>query len=65
MVMRMLEDSSLEILNSYLAAQKRKTIAYFENLWDKYGVNVREFERDKDTLAKELNKYLVMLGYEN
>jgi type I restriction enzyme M protein len=64
MVMRKLEDSSSEILNSYLTAQKQKIIAYFENLWDKYSVDVRTLEKERDTHAKELNEYLEKLGYE-
>jgi len=64
MVMKKLEDSSSEILNSYLTAQKQRIIAYFENLWDKYGAEVRTLEKERDAYAKELNKYLKELGYE-
>jgi len=64
MMMKKLEDSSSEILNSYLTTQKQKIIAYFENLWDKYSVEVRTIERQRETYAKELDKYLEELGYE-
>ena len=64
MVMMKLQDSALDILNSYLTAQKQKIITYFENLWDKYGVDVRIMERERDASAQELNKYLEELGYE-
>jgi type I restriction enzyme M protein len=64
MLMRKLEDSSLEILNSYLTETKQKIIAYFESLWDKYGTNVRMLEKERDSHAGELNKYLEELGYE-
>ncbi len=64
MVMKKLEDSASEILDSYLTAQKQKIIAYFENLWDKYGVDVRTLEKERDTYSEQLNKYLEELGYE-
>lgn len=65
MMMKKLEDSSSEILNGYLTAQKQKIIAYFENLWDKYGVDIRALGKKRDSYVKELDKYLVELGYES
>jgi type I restriction enzyme M protein len=64
MMIKKLEDSSSEILNGYLTAQKRKIIAYFENLWDKYGKDARTLEKERDSYAKELDKYLEELGYD-
>lgn len=58
------QDSTLSTLNMYLSNQKRKIISYFENLWDKYGITVREFENKRDGYAKELDKYLKELGYD-
>ncbi len=63
MLMRKLEDSSLEALNSYLRETKQKIIAYFENFWEKYGIDVRTLERERDSQTRELNKYLEELGY--
>jgi type I restriction enzyme M protein len=63
MLMRKLEDSSLEVLNSYLTETKQKIIAYFENFWEKYGIDVRTLERERDSQTRELNKYLEELGY--
>lgn len=65
MVMKKLEDSSSEILSAYLMTQKQRIIAYFENLWDKYGVDVRTLEKGREAYAKELNKSLEELGYEH
>ncbi len=59
-----LKDSAISILNSYLTAEKHKIITYFENLWDKYGVDVRTMEKDRDEHAKQLDKYLEELGYD-
>ena len=64
MVMQKLEDSAISVLNSYLTAQKQRIIAYFENLWNKYGVNVHTMEKERDTHTQQLNKYLKELGYE-
>ena len=65
MVLVKLDDSALDILNSYLNAHKQRIIAYFENLWVKYGVDVRTMEKERDKYAKELDKYLKELGYES
>jgi type I restriction enzyme M protein len=65
MVIMNLQNSAMDFLNSYLTAQKQKIISYFENLWDKYGVDVRIMEQDRDKYAKELDKYLKELGYES
>jgi len=64
MVLRKLEDAALQYLNVYLNAQKSRIIAYFENLWDKYGVNLRTMEGERDTVMKELNNHLRELGYD-
>ena len=63
-VLRKFEDSSINFLNMYLILQKRKIINYFENLWEKYGVNVRIFEKERSESISKLNDYLKELGYE-
>jgi len=63
-VLRKFEDSSINFLNMYLILQKRKIINYFENLWEKYGVNVRIFEKERSESTNKLNDYLKELGYE-
>lgn len=63
MMMKKLEDSSLAVLSSYLTETKQKIIAYFENLWEKYGIDVRILEKERDSQARELNRYLEELGY--
>jgi len=65
MVMRRLEDAAMGFLNSYLTTQKQRITVYFENLWDKYGVDVRAIENERDKYTKELDKYLRELGYES
>ena len=65
MVMLRFEDTAINFLNSYLTAQKQRIISYFENLWDKYGVDVRTMELERNKYTKELDKYLRELGYES
>ena len=64
MVLRKLEDAALKYLKVYLTAQKSRIVVYFENLWDKYGVNLRTMEGERDTVMKELNNHLRELGYD-
>ncbi len=65
MVKLKLKDSAIKILDNYLSAEKYVIIAYYENLWDKYGVDVRTIEKQREDYADQLNKYLEELGYEN
>lgn len=64
MVLHKLMDFAQGVLDSYLMAQKQRIIAYFENLWDKYGVNARIIKEECDFHAKELDRYLKELGYD-
>jgi type I restriction enzyme M protein len=64
MVKVKLKDSATSTLNMYLTAEKHQIIAYFENLWDKYGIDVRTMEKERDEYAKQLDKYLGELGYD-
>ena len=64
MVKLKLKDSATSTLNMYLTAEKHKIIAYFENIWDKYGIDVRTMEKERDECAKQLDKYLEELGYD-
>ena len=64
MVLQKMRDSAYEILDSYLMAQKQKIITYFENLWDKYGVDIRRMEIERAKYKEELDQFLKGLGYE-
>ena len=64
LVLKKMHDSGQDILNSYLTRQKQMIISYFENLWDKYGVDLRILENERDEFTQELNEYLGELGYE-
>lgn len=64
LVLMKMQDSVQDILNSYLTGQKHMIISYFDNLWDKYGFDLRILETKREEFAKELNEYLGELGYE-
>ena len=64
-IARMFKDKALEVLNSYLRVKKQEIIDSFENLWDKYAINLRTMEEDRDKAKGALNGYLEELGYEN
>lgn len=64
LILKHMQDSAQAVLDSYLTRQKQMIISYFENLWDKYGVNVRILEAKRDEFVQELNQYLEDLNYE-
>jgi len=56
-----------ELLFSYLERdlkrEKQAIISFFENLWDKYSVSVKEIEKDRDETSAKLSNFLTQLGY--
>jgi type I restriction enzyme M protein len=48
----------------YLRADQRACVAAIENLWSKYAVTAQQIEAERDQAAKELQGFLVELGYE-
>lgn len=64
MVLRKLGDFAQGVLDSYLKSQEQRIIRFFENLWEKYGLNLRTMEEERDKCANELDKFMRELGYE-
>jgi hypothetical protein len=56
MVLVKLQDSGMNQLNNYLTAQKQKIIKYFENLWEKYGIDVILSKGKKLDIDKPITK---------
>ena len=52
-----------DILDRYIAAQRKVIIAAFENWWDKYKVTLTEIEGRRDAADKKLQGFLKELGY--
>jgi type I restriction enzyme M protein len=63
LILKKLHDLADQELNRYLNASKRHLIQVVENLWDKYAVSSRELEAQRAGTLKELDEFLVGLGY--
>jgi type I restriction enzyme M protein len=53
----------LDSYRQYLRADQRACVAAIENLWRKYAVTARQIEAERDAAARELQAFLVELGY--
>lgn len=53
----------LNIYQVYLRVEQRACIRAVENLWAKYAVTARQIEAERDEASRELDGFLVELGY--
>lgn len=53
-----------EVYEAYVRTEQRHAIHAVENLWAKYAVTAKTIEAERDTASKELQEFLVELGYE-
>ena len=51
------------LVADHLASIERGTLAWFDNLIDKYGITLRQLESERDTAVARLNQHLKELGY--
>jgi type I restriction enzyme M protein len=63
LLLTILHDDMHNIVERYMAQQRRQIVSGFENWWDKYKVTLTEIEQARDAAAKELQGYLKGLGY--
>ncbi len=49
---------------SYLRVDQRACIKAIENLWGKYALTAKEIESEREVVSKQLQAFLVELGYE-
>jgi type I restriction enzyme M protein len=54
----------MEIYRAYLRTDLRNCIKMVENLWEKYAVTAKEIEVVRNAASKQLNVFLMELGYE-
>jgi len=54
----------LDTYRAYLRADQRACIKAIENLWSKYAVTAKAIEAERDAASKQLQAFLVELGYE-
>lgn len=59
-----LKNLLLDIYQGYLRAEQRACIKAVENMWDKYAVTARQIEAERDEASRQLQEFLVELGYE-
>jgi len=53
-----------ESYRQYLRADQRACCAALESLWNKYAVTAKQIEVEREHAAKDLQVFLVELGYE-
>ena len=53
-----------KLVADHFAAIERGTLAWYDNLVDKYGTSLRDLEAERDGAAARLEKHLTELGYE-
>lgn len=63
LILKKLNDMVFDEMNRYFIAEKRKLMAIFDRLWDKYQVSLEQISGERDETIKHLNKYLNRLGY--
>jgi hypothetical protein len=54
LLLTILHDDMRAIVERYVAAQRKKIVAAFENWWDKYRVTLTEIEGKRDAAAEVL-----------
>lgn len=52
------------LISDHCAALERTTLAWYDNLADKYGTTLRQLEAERDAATAALNQHLRELGYE-
>jgi type I restriction enzyme M protein len=63
-ILERLRQTLMDIYETYLRADQRACIRAIENLWGKYAVTAKEIEAERDEASKQLQAFLMELGYE-
>lgn len=63
LLLKILHDDMEKILTRYIAAQRGRIVAAFENWWDKYRVTLTEIEGARAQATEKLDGFLKGLGY--
>lgn len=63
LLLTILHNDMRAIVERYIAAQRKRIVAAFENWWDKYRVTLTEIEAKRDAAAEALRGFLRGLGY--
>ena len=63
LLLTIMHDDMKRIVERYVANQRQRIVAAFENWWDKYKVTLADIERDRDAAANQLKQFLKVLNY--
>lgn len=63
LVLDLLAQDAKTGLDAAVFARRHEFIHFFENLWNKYGVTLKELLRDRDNVHEHFAAYLPKLGY--
>jgi type I restriction enzyme M protein len=63
LLLAILRNDMQVILERHIGAQRQQVVAAFENWWDKYRVTLTDIERERDSAAAELHRFVGALGY--
>ena len=63
LILRKHHDLVAEQLERYLGAEKRRLLALFETLWEKYAVSAYHIETNRQATLASLNVFLADLAY--
>jgi len=63
LVLEIFKDGLIAELERYVTAHRQQVIVAVEIWWDKYRVNLKDIEAERDTAAKRLSEFLKALGY--
>ncbi|NIC36964.1 N-6 DNA methylase [Halomonas desiderata] len=62
-IIERLRQRLMAIYQNYLRTEQRACIKAIENLWSKYAVTARQIEAERDQASRQLQEFLVELGY--
>lgn len=63
LILKKLNDIAFDEMSRYFSTEKKKLIAVFEKLWDKYKVTLEQITYEREKAVKELNRFLKRLDY--
>ena len=63
-IIKRLRATLLATYRAYLKADQRAAVKAIENLWSKYATTAKSIEQQRDEASKQLQEFLVELGYE-
>lgn len=63
LLLTILHNDMATILERYTRFQRQQVVSAFETWWDKYKVTLNDIESDRDVAVRQLEGFLIELGY--